>query len=225
MHEIKDLKDEIMHEFRASSNNLFTFAKAFPLVYEENEAIKPIDDVCRSKFELRSKIMRNFEESKKEVQIKFDTLTENLLKYVGKVGTRVLHLTSDCIDSDMLILEAENGKCHKMHTEELYKLFENYLIHDHRLKDERLPIDVVVLAIPDSMKIGKIFERLGVPHVLVFELEQTSEAEPDYDEATLMPFRFNWIYTFSIAFYTSLVNGLTVLDSFNSALSEVNDKK
>lgn len=151
-----------MHKFRAGSNNLFTFAKAFPMVERlPDGSIKDIGDVTRSNFELRPKITSNFGTCKKEVQIKFDILTKELLTYVAQHGSRVLHLTSDIVDHNSLTLEGKNGICTKISKNDLYQLFSN--------QSTKLSIDVVVIAIPDSTNIAETFEVLGVPHVLAFD--------------------------------------------------------
>ena len=60
--------------------------------------------------------------------------------------------------------------CEAIHADELFNLFDTYC---ERVVDgkKKLNIDIVSLAIPDSVQIGQKFIELGVPHVLTFELE------------------------------------------------------
>ena len=82
----------------------------------------------------------------------------------------MLHLTSDKQSPDNLYVEGENGMCEAIHADDLFKLFDTYC---ERIIDgkKKLNIDIVSLAIPDSVQIGQKFIELGVPHVLTFELE------------------------------------------------------
>ena len=60
--DIKEIKNKIFDQMRTSSNNLFTFAKAFPLVVkDDNGEIQSWEEFTRSKYELLPKILRNFE--------------------------------------------------------------------------------------------------------------------------------------------------------------------
>ena len=52
------MKNDIVHKLRMQTNNLFTFAKATPLVHfsKKTKEAKPVSDATRSNFDLRSKI-------------------------------------------------------------------------------------------------------------------------------------------------------------------------
>lgn len=39
--------------------------------------------------------------------------------------------------------------------------------------NNKLPVDLVVIAIPDSIKIAKVFIELGVPHVVAFDFNES----------------------------------------------------
>ena len=99
---------------RIYSHNLFTFAKAWPLVEIENNKVKSIGEFPTSKFELEPNIIDEFYKSGLDLQIKFDFLNEDCLKAVLDGGSRVLHLSSDLFDRDCLYLEDELGKCLKI---------------------------------------------------------------------------------------------------------------
>lgn len=65
---IKGTKDQIIKDMRQSSKNLFTFAKAFPIVrLEEDGRPTPINEYITSKFELAPKIRNNFRAREIEV--------------------------------------------------------------------------------------------------------------------------------------------------------------
>lgn len=152
------MKNKILHYMRAGSTNLFTFAKAWPIV-EKNDmgVIMSLGEFTRTKFELMPKIERNFGDLGKEIQVKYDLLTEEVLRYVAEFGSRVLHLTSDVIGEGCLCIEGEIGMCKRMGVEELREFFCKTLkIDQNSQKMERspLPVDVVVLAIPDSTDLG-----------------------------------------------------------------------
>ena len=87
---------------------------------------------------------------------------------------------------------------------------------------KKLPIDCVVLAIPDSISVGDVFVQLGVPHVVVFDL--TAEFDGNSEkESQLMAFRFDYIYTFCIEFYKNIVNAETIFDAFEFSKTYVSD--
>ena len=100
---------------RTFSNNLFTFAKAWPLVERDrNGKIRSIGEFTTSRFELAPKILSAFNETELDLQIKFDFLNEDLLKSVLESGSRVLHLSSDIFDKNCLYIEDRIGLCKKI---------------------------------------------------------------------------------------------------------------
>lgn len=71
--EVREVQNLIRERMRAGSNNLFTFAKAFPLVdSDEHGQPVPFDDYTISSFELMPKINAEFLDSNKEIQVKYD---------------------------------------------------------------------------------------------------------------------------------------------------------
>jgi len=65
---IKEKKNAIHNKMLEGSNNLFTFAKAFPVVeQDERGEVSPIGDYNRSKFDLATKVTARFDECGKEV--------------------------------------------------------------------------------------------------------------------------------------------------------------
>lgn len=85
--------------------------------------ITSLGEFTRTKFELMPKIERNFGDLGKEIQVKYDLLTEEVLRYVAEFGSRVLHLTSDVIGEGCLCIEGEIGMCKRMGVEELREFF------------------------------------------------------------------------------------------------------
>lgn len=57
--------------------------------------------------------------------------------------------------------------------QELQQYFEDILaLNQSSYTVHKLPIDCVVLAMPESSKLGEVFVSLGVSHVVAFEFEQ-----------------------------------------------------
>lgn len=114
---------------RTFSNNLFTFAKAWPLVErDKNGKIRSIGEFTTSRFELAPKILSAFNDTGLDLQIKFDFLNEELLKSVLESGSRVLHLSSDIFEKSCLYIEDTIGLCKKIKIDDLTKYFMNFKI-------------------------------------------------------------------------------------------------
>ena len=67
MSECIQVKNAITHKMRSTSNNLFTFAKAFPLVTVGEQGPQNIGEITRSTFDLASKILNSFDDTEKEL--------------------------------------------------------------------------------------------------------------------------------------------------------------
>lgn len=160
---IKTIKNKILNEMRFYSHNLFTFAKAWPLVEKDPTTgeVRSIGEFPTSRFDFAPKIMDEFYDTGLDLQIKFDFLNEDLLKNVIDSGSRVLHLSSDIFEKDCLFIEDRTGICKKIFIQDIERYFSTFK-YGAQFKGKRLPVDCVVLAIPDSTEIGKIFARLGV---------------------------------------------------------------
>ena len=125
-----------------------------------------------SKFELKPAIEREFNESGIEIQIKFDFLNSDLLRSAIEQGTRVLHISSDIYDSETLFIEGELGLCQKLHISDIKSYFRSYQASGLHAAKTSLPVSCVVLAIPNSTKIGELFSDMGVDHVVTFDFER-----------------------------------------------------
>ena len=94
---------------RLNANNLFTFAKATPLVNMTKKGAIAVSDATRSDFDMRWRILNELEDTGKEYKVKFDILSHKLLKDIAKNGSRLLHITSDISDSNKLCVEGRYG--------------------------------------------------------------------------------------------------------------------
>lgn len=93
---------------------------------------------------------------------------------MAQSGSRVLHLSSDLIDENNLIVERENGVVRLLSITKIEQM-----LMPHTQLTGKLPMDVVSVAIPNSRKIGEVFSKLGVPHVLTFDLKLPAEQQRD----------------------------------------------
>ena len=100
---------------RYYSNNLLTFAKAWPLVEKLPDGkIISIGDFTTSRFELKPDIETALLETGLDLQIKFEFLNKELFKNVIETGSKVLHLSSDIFSRDCLYIEDKIGICKKI---------------------------------------------------------------------------------------------------------------
>ena len=76
--------------------------------------------------------------------------------------------------------------------------------------NNRFPVDLVVIAIPDSIKIAKVFIELGVPHVIAFDFNESIVQSTFMDNVYFNPKRFDYIYEFCLEFYKNLIKEYTV---------------
>lgn len=98
------------------------------------------------------------------------------------------------------------------------------MLRPHTELTGRLPMDLVCIAIPKSRKIGEVFDKLGVPHVLTFDLSLPADQMKDkYRQRQLNPYRFNFIYGFCITFYANLAHEMTVKQAFVEANDTMDD--
>ena len=70
------------------------------------------------------------------------------------------------------------------------------------------------MAIPESTDLGQVFKDFGVTHVVTFEFTDNVNDQGEEIESLLMPFRYNYIYTLCVGFYTALVAECTVEEAF-----------
>ena len=104
-----------------------------------------------------------------DLQIKFDFLNEELIKKVIETGSRVLHLSSDMFSRDCLYIEDKIGICKKIYLSQMADYIQSFKIGKN---GNKLPVDCMVIAIPDSSELGECFSKQGVQHVVAFNLIQ-----------------------------------------------------
>jgi hypothetical protein len=114
--------NDILHKIHIKACNVFIFAKAFPLVEVKENNILIAGSLTRHVNSFRNRVLEGFREQKKEVNVKFDSLTKEVLDFIKNFGCRVLHLSSDVFKSDHLCIEGRNGTIEYVHIDELKKL-------------------------------------------------------------------------------------------------------
>lgn len=88
---------------------------------------------------------------KKQFKTKFDILTPKFLAEVAKEGTRLLHITADLYERDKLWVEGTNGVAEEIPLRHLEQMLS-------KIAPYGLPIDVVDIAMPNSINIGRVFK-------------------------------------------------------------------
>jgi hypothetical protein len=263
--EIKDLLSDIYDSIRVQSNNVFVFMRAYQLVYSvdltcqtENFVKKPsiaeieneyknlrrlssteagfnsrkvIEEEVQPLVSYASKFRQKMNEvllkANREIFVKYDVLNKDFFIDVIKKGGRILHLSSDFfIQGNSLFLEGEYGETLELTSEEISKL----------LRESKSLYDLVILAIPQSNDLAKVFIESGVPFVICFNfsdkiLQSTgiytdqnyqiaNNSSTSIDGKLLhVPF-MNLINEFSVYLCARLVQGDTLLEAFNFARRE-----
>lgn len=136
------------------------------------------------------------------MNLKFDVLSKELLDYVKQYGCRVLHLSSDVYSVDHLCIEGKNGEIEYLSINELRDILKQ--------PNSRLNVDVVVIAIPESLKLAQLFVEMGVPHVIAFDFEHKL-LSTFMDNVYTLPKRYDYIYDFCVEFYKNLIQEKTIV--------------
>ena len=116
----------------------------------------------RSDFEMKPRVLHALTETKREFKVKFDILTNKFLKDIAKHGSRLLHITSDIAKEGKLCIEGRYGICNEIPLKKLESTFK-------QISPFGLQVDVVSIALPRSVDVGKVFRSRSVKHVLCFE--------------------------------------------------------
>ena len=114
----------ILHKMRLNANNLFTFAKAFPLVHKKRNEVVPVDETKRCDFNMRPILKERLGAVGKQFKTKFEILTPKFLKEVAKEGTRVLHLSSELYEHNKLWIEGKYGIAEEINIRQLEQMLE-----------------------------------------------------------------------------------------------------
>lgn len=231
LYEINKQINEILDQSRVQSHNVFIFIKAHQLVkmhvnselvFSRSKSVErcfsstykeieyTIDPAINHYSTFRDRLIERFSKSKKELIIKFDFLTENNLKdNLSKVG-RVLHIGSDDYnDHGSLFVEGPDA--------ESYELTPNQI--EDLLMTSRCVYDLVILAIPQSKKLAKIFVENNIPHVICFEF--LDEFIKQSECLPLISFN-KIIHEFTIAMLNCIILEQTVEEAYKYALREFN---
>jgi hypothetical protein len=148
--------------------------------------------------EFRNNLKKSFSELNKVINTRFETLTKDVLEYIKEHGCRVLHLSSDVFKDGFLCIEGNNGQIEYLDKDELKKIL-------MPKNNDRLQVDVVVLAIPEVSNLAELFMELGVPHVVTFNFPSHLSTTSFMDMAIPFPKRFKKIYLILERFYANLI--------------------
>lgn len=162
------LFQEVSLKIQIKFNNVFVFAKAFPL-NDEKTALK--NQVSHKQIQNDKQMMddklsiiKALTNSKKQLDLKFDVLTSAFLKKIQVHGSKVLHLTPYMFDVDnnyeQMIIEDEQFNQFKLSPNDLYEIL--------KPSQGKLNIYLVLIELPNCQPFCNVFRELGVPHVISF---------------------------------------------------------
>lgn len=97
--------DRVNEHIRTTSQNVFVFLKAFPLIDPSDQ--KQIGPITQKHNKFKETVLKNMKSEHKVIQVKFDTLTRENLAMIKTHGCRVLHLSSEEAKSDQLWAEGK----------------------------------------------------------------------------------------------------------------------
>jgi hypothetical protein len=113
---------------------------------------------------------------------------------VRQYGCKILHLSSSVFEEDKLCIEGSNGVVEYLYKEQLRKI----LVNQYQNK-KGLDVELLVLAIPESIEFAKLFLELGVKHVIAFSYEHYVR------ETSFISWVFDFINKFCRGFYKNLL--------------------
>lgn len=85
--EAKALFEDVSMKIQIQCNNVFTFAKAFPLQKLAGMTTQ------RQVIDCREQLISALHKSQKQIDLKFEVLTQKFLKKIKDHGSKILHLT------------------------------------------------------------------------------------------------------------------------------------
>ena len=136
----------------------------------------PYPDWDSSKFPFVSSVLKRLANSKRNLHVKFDILTKKNLNEVVHRGSKLLHITSNIVrkDHSRLCFEDRFGECKVLKMKQYSDMLRQYQVASN--------IEVVGIAIPQSLDIGEVFKQRGVKHVLCFTTkeERRESLEEEY---------------------------------------------
>ncbi|CAG9316601.1 unnamed protein product [Blepharisma stoltei] len=207
--EINEQLNLIFERIRRRSGNVIVVLRAFPLVSGDVNTENFAQDsvVCTHFSSFKKSLLDTLYQKRKLIYMKFDVGNrQKLIEYI-KEGCKVLHLSTCMPQMESLVLESSNFSADKVPISELHELFGSVT--------ERPGLDLVVLAMPFSEKIGEyLINHIGINFVICFDYKEF----PLCKYLTQLQLMFEKaIEIFCEKFYTLLVEGKTVRDAWKVA--------
>ena len=227
--EIIDLENQINDKIQNQSKNLFTFLKAHQLVRNISDPYLRDDIVIRrsdsymndlnpTKDEIqeilpivfmhndfRARIIESLKVSKIRINLNFEVLNRTNLKKVIENGGKLLHICSiDYNEKGSVFIEQNNGESLEVFEKEL----NDYLVN------AKFSYEMVILSIPQSENLAKIFFSNKVKYVVYFKFnEEFLYYALDFHYQYLMKI----INNFTIYLSTYLIRESSMNKSFQDA--------
>lgn len=156
--EAKTWFEAVSVKIQIKFNNVFTFAKAFPIA-QMLTMLSP-----RQITDSRDQLIAALHSTQKQIDLKFEVLTDRFLHNLRDSGTKVLHLTPSMfrIESNQqeMILEDDNLNVISLTPQQLLNIL--------KPDSGQLNIYLVVIELTNCQEFCKVFRELGVQHVISF---------------------------------------------------------
>lgn len=198
---------EINEKIRRTNKNLISMFKSFSLVEKaSNGHVIRAGSIWRHSSTFRQDMHKRLEESKKEICVRMEIGSRENLKEYLREKCLILHLSSDVVSATHLNLEGPRGMVDKLSFTEFGELVEGSLSNY---------VELMVLSMPFSLNFAKFcHDELGVKHVVCFNfLDHPQDGDPVQIAMTIE----TAMNTFCLEFYTHVVSGESVKNSFNKA--------
>ena len=140
---------------KPSSPNLLIFARALPLM---DESYPQYFEDALYHFDFKKKITQIINRQQMNINLSFDILDNKFYETTGTIQAQILYLTSSVYDPEYLCIE-NDGKVQRIDSK-IQKRFDN--------------IQMLILAMPQSLRIGEQFRINGIHHVVCFQFQQES---------------------------------------------------
>ena len=213
--EVKNLLSDIFDLMEVETKNIFVFIKAHPLIKvtlpntnlnsEQEDSEVHAGSIISQVSEFRNKLMENLKKYNKEIYLKFDYLTKKSFEEVMKKGGRILHLAGDDYNKiGSLFVEGKSGESEEIDRETLNSIFVR----------TKCIFDLVIIAIPQSRKLGDLFSMYGASHVICFDFDDNF-LQSCIDNPTFSI--FNCIHEFTVILLDEVLKGNTISTSFKHA--------
>ena len=173
-------------------------------------------------------IVNALNQKNKLVFLKFDRLTKTTLIEALRDGCRILRLNCQEVypDEGCIVVEDDLGRAERITHDQLKEIFlkskpdagnVGLLKSTTALQQDRC-FDLLILATKDGRKTANFFTKeLMVPHLITFEFKNK---EKDFKHKI---YEDECIDRFTQYFYEEIVDGKSIVDSFNSAYTKTFD--